>query len=150
MTTLIRGTAGLRARAGTHLGTSGAQRITQQDIDAFADVSGDHQWIHVDVERAAAGPFGATIVHGLLTLALAATLAPQVFRVEGITSALNYGYDRIRFPAPLLVDTPVTLAVELQQCTDVPGGVQVCYRFAMQGDAPKPACVADLLVRYFD
>jgi acyl dehydratase len=151
MATIIDGTDGLRARAGQQLGRSAAEPISQETVDAFADVSGDHQWIHVDPERAQDGPFGGTIVHGLLTLARAATLAPQVFSVQGTKSALNYGFDKIRFPAPLRVGSPVALSVEILRCDDVAGGVQVTYRFTMQGDgAPKPACVADMLVRYLE
>jgi acyl dehydratase len=147
---IIDGTDGLRALAGQHLGQSGAEAISQETVNAFADVSGDHQWIHVDPERAQAGPFGGTIVHGLLTLARAATLAPQVFTVQGTKSALNYGFDKVRYPSPLRVGTPVVLSVEILRCDDVTGGVQVTYRFTMQGEgAPKPVCVADMLVRYF-
>jgi acyl dehydratase len=148
---IIDGTDGLRALAGQELGRSAAEAISQETVDAFADVSGDHQWIHVDPQRAQDGPFGGTIVHGLLTLARAATLAPQVFTVRGTTSALNYGFDRVRFPSPLRVGAPVALSVEILDCADVTGGVQVTYRFTMQGDgAPKPACVADQLVRYLE
>jgi acyl dehydratase len=149
MTTVLRGTDDLRRHVGEHLGHSRYIAISQDEVNQFADLSGDHQWIHVDTERAKAGPFGGTIVHGNLTLSKAATLAQEVFRVEGMKHAVNYGYDRIRFPSPLPVGTRIRLGADLVECTDVGGGLQVAFRLTVEPDGgPKPACVADLLVRY--
>jgi acyl dehydratase len=149
MTTVLRGEEDLRRHVGKHLGDSRYIAITQEEVNRFADLSGDHQWIHVDEERARTGPFGGTIVHGNLTLSKAATLASEVFRVEGMRHAVNYGYDRIRFPSPLAVGARVRLGADLVECTEVGGGLQAAFRFTLQAEGgDKPVCVADLLIRY--
>lgn len=149
MTTVLRGEEDLRRHAGKHLGDSRYIVISQEEVNCFADLSGDHQWIHVDEERARNGPFGGTIVHGNLTLSKAATLASEVFRVEGMKHAVNYGYDRIRFPSPLRVGMPVRLSAEILECRDAGSGLQVAFRFTVQPEAgQRPVCVADLLIRY--
>ncbi|WBB61234.1 MaoC family dehydratase [Streptomyces sp. WMMC500] len=146
---VLNGIDELRAAVGDHLGYSGYRTVTQADIDAFAALTGDHQWIHVDQERAASGPFGTTIAHGLLTLALGPRLVGDVYRIEGTRMGVNYGYDRIRFPAPVPVDSKVRVGAVLEAVEDVPGGVQVRMAFTWEiegGD--KPACVAAMLLRY--
>ena len=108
-----RGTA--RQAVGTHLGWSDWHTVTQQQIDTFADATGDHQWIHVDPEKAAAGPFGGTVAHGFLTLSLVPMLVWQVYRVEGVRMGVNYGANKLRFPSPVPVDSKVRAGVELSR-----------------------------------
>jgi acyl dehydratase len=138
----------VRAAVGEHLGYSDYQVITQQDIDAFAELTGDDQWIHVDPERAASGPFGATIAHGLLTLSIGPRHARTIYRIDGLAMTVNYGYDRIRFPSIVPVNSKVRLEATINAVTDVPGGAQIGITFAweVQGQ-PKPACVAEMLLR---
>jgi acyl dehydratase len=100
MATIIDGIDGLKANVGEHLGYSGWVEITQDQVNRFADATGDHQWIHVDVERAKAGPFGAPIAHGYLTLSLGPALLPEIVQVQGISMGVNYGANKVRFPAP--------------------------------------------------
>ena len=140
----------LRAMVGDELGVSEAYEVTQERIDAFAEASGDHQWIHVDPDRARETPFGGTIAHGLLTLTLGPQLGAQIFVVEGIAFALNYGYARVRFPAPVPVGSMLRMRATLVAVEDVAGGVQFTVRqtFEVEG-GEKPVCVADLLVRAF-
>jgi acyl dehydratase len=138
----------IRTAVGEHLGYSEYQVITQADIDAFAALTGDNQWIHVDPERAHDGPFGGTIAHGLLTLSLGPRHAKTIYRIDGMAMSVNYGYDKIRFPSPVLVDSKVRLGATLSSVTEVPGGAQVCITFVwdVEGQA-KPACVAEMLIR---
>ncbi len=134
-----------------HLGYSRYIDITQDRIDLFADATGDHQWIHVDPERAAAGPFGATIAHGYLTLSLGPELLHDVLSWENIRMGVNYGLNKVRFPAPVPVGSRVRLGAVLLGSEAVAGdGVQVRLEltFEIEG-ASKPACVAELLLRYF-
>ncbi len=138
----------LSAAAGTDFGVSGWHLVTQQQIDAFANATGDHQWIHVDAERAAAGPFGTTIAHGFLTLALIPMLAREIYEVRGIRLAINYGANRVRFPAPLPGNTRVRARARLESVDEVPGGIQVVTHVGVDvEDASKPCCVADLVSR---
>jgi len=138
----------IRAAVGEHLGYSDYQALTQADIDAFAALTGDDQWIHTDPGRAAAGPFGGTIAHGLLTLSLGPRHAKSIYRIDGMTMSVNYGYDKIRFPAPVPVNAKVRVGATLSSVTDVPGGAQVGITFVWEvaGQA-KPACVAEILIR---
>jgi acyl dehydratase len=146
---VLDGADAVRAAVGEHLGYSGYRKVTQADIDTFAGLSGDHQWIHVDVERAAQGPFGGTIAHGLLTLSLGPALAHEIYRIEGMKMGVNYGYDRIRFPAPVPVNSEVRLGAEIAGVEDLPGGLQLKLRFTWEIEGgSKPACVADMLLRY--
>ncbi|MTD15983.1 MaoC family dehydratase [Nakamurella sp. YIM 132087] len=141
----------LFARVGTELGTSDWISITQQDVNTFADLTGDHQWIHVDVERATASRFGGTIVHGYLTLSMVSQLQLSMFDIQGFGYGLNYGLDRVRFPSPLPTGSRVRLTVELTEVTDVPGdGVQILLTntFHREG-GDKPVCVAQSLIRYY-
>jgi acyl dehydratase len=139
----------VRAAAGMDLGVSGWQVVTQQQIDAFADATGDHQWIHTDVERAAAGPFGTTIAHGFLTLSLTPALLHDIYEVRGVGMAINYGANRVRFPAPLPSGSRVRARARLESVDDVAGGVQVVTHVEVERDGgDKPCCVADLVSRF--
>jgi acyl dehydratase len=141
----------LEAHVGEELGPSDWMTVEQAMIDKFADATGDHQWIHVDVERAKReSPFGGPIAHGYLTLSLGPVLVPQVVRVEGIKMAVNYGCDKVRFPSPVPVGGKVRVGVELLDVSDIEGGVQVKERFTFEVEgAEKPACVAENLFRYY-
>ncbi|MGH3938591.1 MAG: MaoC family dehydratase [Pseudonocardiaceae bacterium] len=138
----------LRAAAGEQLGVSDWMTIDQQRIKAFADATDDHQWIHVDLQRAAAGPFGGTIAHGFLTLSLLPRLVGQVYRIQGVSMAVNYGLNKVRFPAPVPVDSTVRAQVELAEATDVAGGLQLVVRVTLQIEGQvKPGCVAEWVTR---
>ena len=146
----INGIDDLKAKVGEELGVSGWYAVTQARVDAFADASGDHQWIHVDPERAKATPFGGTIAHGLLTLSLGPQLSAEVFTIENVAFALNYGFGRVRFPAPVPVGARLRMRATLAAVDDVQGGVQitVAQTFEVEG-AAKPVCVAESLVRVY-
>jgi acyl dehydratase len=123
--------------------------IEQSRVDQFADATGDHQWIHVDQERAKSGPFGATIAHGYLTLSLASYFAPQLIAVDGISMAINYGVDKVRFPAPVLVGSRLHARAEIAEVTPIEGGFQVKTKLTIETEgASKPACVIESLSRY--
>lgn len=140
----------LGSLVGQRLGVSHWDTVTQERINLFADATGDRQWIHVDPERAAAGPFGMTIAHGYLTLSLATVLLWDVLEVSGVSQVINYGIDKARFPAPVPVGSRVRLAVDLVAVEEVTGGVQTTFglTFEVEGLA-KPACVAQILFRYY-
>ncbi|RAY16260.1 dehydratase [Actinomadura craniellae] len=146
---VLNGVDEVRAAVGEHLGYSDYRPVTQRDIDDFARLTGDDQWIHVDVERAGAGPFGGTIAHGLLTLSLGPRLVRSIYRIEGMKMGVNYGYDKIRFPSPVPSGAQVRVGATLKECLDVRGGLQVKLEFVweIEGGA-KPACVAEMLLRY--
>lgn len=148
MTTLEFST--LADHVGEHLGFSDYHQVTQDQVNLFADATGDHQWIHIDVERAKAGPFGAPIAHGYLTLSLAPVLLAQVLRVDGVAMGVNYGANKVRFPAPVPVGSNVRIGAKLMGVEDVSGGKQVTIEatFEVEG-ASKPSCVAELLFRYY-
>ncbi|GGZ41431.1 MaoC family dehydratase [Streptomyces inusitatus] len=140
----------LRAGVGEPLGHSDWLEIDQRRIDLFAEATGDHQWIHVDPVRAAAGPFGATIAHGYLTLSLLPVLVPQVMRVEGARMGLNYGTGKVRFPAPVPVGSRLRATAELREVTAAAGGVQVTALVTVEREGgEKPVCVAESLSRYY-
>jgi acyl dehydratase len=146
---VLNGVDEVRAAVGQHLGFSDYQVVDQRDVDAFAVLTGDDQWIHVDVERARQGPFGGTIAHGLLTLSLGPKLARSVYRIDGMKMGVNYGYGKIRFPAPVLVGSGVRLGVTLAAVSEVPSGLQVTMNFVWEIEGgTKPACVAEMLLRY--
>lgn len=153
MTTVIDGLDELKARAteGADLGHSAWMEITQDRINAFADATNDHQWIHVDTERAAAGPFGTTIAHGYLTLSLVIPLMAELIAVSGVSMGINYGLNRVRFPAPVPVGSRIRLGAKLASAEDVGGGaVQVTMDMAMEIEGgAKPACVAQGVYRYY-
>jgi acyl dehydratase len=143
--------AGLAAHVGSHLGFTEWRELTQARVDAFADVTEDHNYIHVDPERAAAGPFGGTVAHGYLTLSLLAPLIAELLRVDGAGTAVNYGLDRLRFPAPLPVGSRFRAGVEVLEATGIPGGVHVKVRATVEADgSEKPSLVADVLFRYYE
>jgi acyl dehydratase len=151
MATTIKGLDDLRAKAGEHLGYSDWQELTQEQVNLFADSTGDHQWIHVDVERAKQGPFGGPIAHGYLTLSLVPALMGQIVTIEGMSMGLNYGCNKVRFPSPLPVGAKLRLGAALQNVEEVAGGVQaiIGVTIEVQGQ-DKPACVADVVYRYYD
>jgi len=135
---------------GTHIGYSEWETITQQRVDLFADATDDHQWIHVDPERAKDGPFGGPIAHGYLTLSLAPVLLNRVLTVDKMTLGINYGCNKVRFPSPVPVGSNLRMGVTVADVEDVSGGVQVTFDLAFEvKDAPKPACVAQVVYRYF-
>ncbi|MEW2221902.1 MaoC family dehydratase [Streptomyces sp. NPDC006990] len=141
----------LRAAVGQELGVSDWLEVDQKRIDLFADATGDHQWIHVDPERAAAGPFGSTIAHGYLTLSLLPALVPQILRVEGVRMGVNYGTDKVRFPAPVPVGSRLRARATLADVSETPdGGVQVAAQVTVEREGgDKPVCVAVSLSRYY-
>jgi acyl dehydratase len=139
----------LHARAGSELGVSAWHRVTQAQIDAFAQLTGDDQWIHVDPARAAVSPFGTTIAHGLFTLALGPKFHYSIVSVQLAGFGLNYGYDRVRFPAPLPAETRVRMRLTLRDVATVPNGLQIGFLQTFEGEGmPKPVCVAEILSRY--
>jgi acyl dehydratase len=147
---LINGIDDLRALAGQELGTSDWLEITQEQVDLFAQATGDHQWIHVDPERATNSPFGGTIAHGYLTISLAPVLLRQIVDVQGVTMALNYGIDKLRFPSPVPVGSKVRMSARLASVEDVAGGVQATTTVTIEIDGQaKPGCVADVVYRYY-
>jgi acyl dehydratase len=146
----INGIDDLKARVGEELGVSDWHQVTQSEIDAFAEATDDHQFIHVDPERAKETPFGSTIAHGLYTLSLGPKFSYAMFSVDDIAFGLNYGYGKIRFPAPVPVDSRVRMRAELLAVDDIPGGVQfkVKQTFEIEG-GEKPVCVAESLARVY-
>ena len=136
------------AAKGEVLGTSEWHTITQEQVNQFADATGDHQWIHVDVERTAEGPFGGPIAHGFLTLSMLPALNAQIYRFEGVRMGINYGLNKVRFPNPVLVGSRVRLHAQLTDVTEVSGGLQLTITATMEIEgADKPACVAESLAR---
>ena len=146
----ISGLEELRRAEGDELGTSGWHEVTQSAINDFADVTGDHQWIHVDIERAKETPFGGTIAHGYYTLSLAPMLMEQTFALEGFAFAVNYGLNRVRFPAPLPVGSRVRMHAKLKDLEDIPGGAQMTVEVTFEREGgDKPVCVAETLARVY-
>lgn len=148
----IAGLAGLREREGTKLGVSDWVDVKQENVTAFARMTGDEQWIHVDEEKAKDGPFGVTVQHGFLTLGMLTGLLWSVCTVSGFNLILNYGLNKVRFPAPLKVGARTRVHVELPEVTELDGGgVQAVYRATYEVEnEPKPCCVADWVVRYYN
>jgi acyl dehydratase len=139
----------LQQRAGTHLGTSGWYTITQERVNQFAEATDDRQWIHVDPARAAHGPFGTTIAHGYLTLSLAPMLMSEVFEITDAALILNYGLNKVRFPAPLPVGSRVRTDVQCLTVDEVRGGLQATLSVTFEREGhTKPVCVAEVLFRY--
>ncbi len=140
----------LPSLVGTHLGYSDYRGVTQEQVNLFANATGDHQWIHVDPERAAAGPFGHTIAHGYLTLSLIPVLLASLWRVEGAAMGINYGANRVRFTSPVPVGAEVRAGATLTSLEEVPGGVQLALDVTVEiRGADKPACVAQILTRLY-
>jgi len=146
----INGIEDLKGRVGQELGVSDWHEVSQAEIDAFAEATDDHQFIHVDPERAKQTPFGSTIAHGLYTLSLGPKFSYEMFSVDNVAFGINYGYERIRFPAPVPVDSKVRMRAELLSVDDIPGGVQfkVKQTYELEG-GEKPACVAEALARVY-
>jgi acyl dehydratase len=137
----------LEAAAGEQIGTSEWVTIDQRRVNQFADATGDHQWIHVDVERAKAGPFGGTIAHGYLTLALIPWLGSQVFKLATPGAKLNYGINKVRFPTPLRVGSRIRIHVTIANVADLPTGKQLTVKHSIEIEGQeKPACVAETVV----
>ena len=132
---------------GTQLGETEWLEITQEQVDQFAKATGDHQWIHVDVDRAAKGPYGGTIAHGYLTLSLIARFGEELFSVEGVTAKLNYGVNKVRFPSPVPVGGRVRAGASIAGAQETPAGVQVSLQWVIELEgSTKPACVAETVV----
>ena len=149
--TIVDGADGLRALVGQFLGYSDWVEIDQERVNRFADATGDHQWIHVDPDRAGReSPFGATIAHGYLTLSLGPALLPTVVRIDGFDYGVNYGCNRVRFTAPVRVGSRLRLGVTLVSVEDIPNGVQICQKlqFEVEG-SDRPACVAEVVGRRY-
>ena len=151
MTITVNGLDELSALAGTDLGRTGWVEVTQERVDTFADGTGDDQWIHVDTERAAAGPFGGTIAHGYLTLSMVIPLFAELLQVGGVSMGINYGLNKVRFPAPVPVGSKIRLAARLAAAEPAgAGAVQVTADFTIEVEGgAKPACVAQALYRYY-
>jgi acyl dehydratase len=142
--------AGLREAVGTNLGQTGWQEMDQERVNQFADATGDHQFIHVDVERAKQTPFGGTIAHGYLTLSLMAPVMQELMSVTDAAMGINYGLDRVRFPAPLPVGAQWRGTGEIKEVSEVAGGLQVKVLGTIEvKGAEKPACVAECIVRLY-
>lgn len=140
----------LLAAVGEELGTSDWLKIDQRRIDLFAEATGDRQWIHVDPERAAEGPFGTTIAHGYLTLSLLPALVPQLVRVEGARMGVNYGVNKVRFPAPVPVGSRLRASATISGVTEVTDGVQVAIVVTVEREGgEKPVCVAESISRFY-
>ncbi|MGA1156067.1 MAG: MaoC family dehydratase [Ilumatobacteraceae bacterium] len=147
--TTLNGPDDVRANVGKHLGYSEWITVDQDRVNLFADATGDHQWIHVDVERATSGPFGAPIAHGYLTLSLSNYFLPQIVEVQGFSAGVNYGVDKVRFPSPVKVGSRVRAGAELAAVSDVTGGLQTTIVITIEVEgSPKPACVIDSLSRW--
>lgn len=150
MATVFETPTELKAAVGKHLGYSDWLEISQDRIDRFADATGDHQWIHVDPERAKQGPFGATIAHGYLTQSLVNHFLPQIIEVRGISMGINYGADRLRFPAPVPVNSRIRGGAELLEVQEVKGTIQAKIRVTIEiQGSERPACVIDTISRYY-
>ncbi|MFQ3201233.1 MAG: acyl dehydratase [Zhongshania sp.] len=150
MSTVFKQPQELFSAVGAELGASDWLELDQQRINLFADATGDHQWIHVDPERAVDGPFGKCIAHGYLTLSLVNLFLPQIVDVQGISMGVNVGCDRIRFPAPVPVGSRVRGSGELISVEEIKGGVQAVVRVTVEIEgSDKPGCVADTISRFF-
>ncbi len=148
---VVTGIEGLRACLGADLGVSDWLTIEQSVVNLFAKVTRDEQWIHVDPTRAKNGPYGATIAHGFLTLSLSCRMLRHIVVVEGFDTVINYGLNKVRFPAPLLIGSRVRMHARVIGVRDVAGGVEVIYHVEYETEGhPKPPCVADLVFRYYD
>ncbi|MFF5965440.1 MaoC family dehydratase [Streptomyces collinus] len=150
MSLTVNGLDELKKLAGSDLGTSEWIEVTQERINTFADATGDHQWIHVDPERAKDGPFGAPIAHGYLTLSLFIPLFTELLDVQGVTTKVNYGLNKVRFPSPVKVGSRIRLTAKLAEVEEVPGGVQITVEGAIEIEgATKPAAVLQSLSRFY-
>lgn len=150
MTVEINGVAELKEHIGKHLGYSGWFKVTQDQIDKFAQATGDHQWIHVDPEAAKSGPFGTTIAHGYLVLSLIPRLLPEILSVNQTGIAVNYGANKIRFPAPVPSNSNIRLGATITEVEEFQGGIQLTVEAMIETEnSSKPSLVAQLLYRYY-
>lgn len=150
MTTVLNGIDDLKAKVGEHLGFSPYLEITQEQVNLFADATGDHQWIHVDAERAAQGPFGRTIAHGFLTLSLLPRMAASALHIDDVHMGINYGLNRVRFPAPVPVDSRLRGHFKLLAYEPIAGGAQLTMEVTMEREGgDRPVCVAESVSRRF-
>ncbi|MPY60899.1 MaoC family dehydratase [Streptomyces spongiae] len=150
MSITVNGIDELKKLAGSDLGASEWIEVTQERINTFADATGDHQWIHVDPEKAKEGPFGAPIAHGYLTLSLFIPLFTELLDVEGVSTKVNYGLNKVRFPSPVKVGSKIRLVAKLASVEDVPGGVQITVDGAIEIEGgAKPAAVLQSLSRFY-
>lgn len=150
MSITVNGIDELKKLAGSDLGTSEWIEVTQERINTFADATGDHQWIHVDPEKAAEGPFGAPIAHGYLTLSLFIPLFTELLDVQGVATKVNYGLNKVRFPSPVKVGSKIRLVGRLADVEEVAGGVQITVDGTIEIEgAPKPAAVLQSLSRFY-
>src|SRR4051794_22020956 len=147
--TVLDGPQAVLDATGTHLGYSDWLEVTQARVDQFAEATGDHQWIHVDPVRAKDGPFGGTIAHGYLTMSLSNYFLPLIYDVQGFDLGINYGANKVRFPAPVPVGARIRGRAELLTAEEIPGGVQtvVTITIEIEGSA-KPACIIEAVSRY--
>ncbi|MGW1957274.1 MaoC family dehydratase [Streptomyces sp. NPDC001920] len=149
MSITVNGLDELKKLAGSDLGTSEWIEVTQERVNTFADATGDHQWIHVDPRKAAEGPFGAPIAHGYLTLSLFIPLFSELLDVRGVTTKVNYGLNKVRFPAPVVVGSRIRLVARLAEVEEVAGGVQITVDGTMEIEGgTKPAAVLQSLSRF--
>jgi acyl dehydratase len=140
----------VKGAVGEHLGFSEWRTVSQEQVNAFADATGDHQWIHVDPEAAAHGPFGTTIAHGFLMLSLLPVLTTEVYRVDGVRMGINYGLNRVRFPAPLPTGSAIRAGVRVLSVEDIPGGIHLVTEVTIEREGgEKPCCVAEAVVRLY-
>ena len=151
MSTVVNGLEGITALAGADLGRTGWMEVTQERVNTFADATGDHQWIHVDTARAAAGPFGGTIAHGYLTLSMVIPLFAELLQVTGTSMGINYGLNKVRFPAPVPVGSKIRLTATLVDIEEVKGGaVQLVVGGVVEREgSDKPVCVLESLTRLY-
>jgi acyl dehydratase len=151
VTTNVAGVAELTALTGRHLGYSEWREVTQEQINTFADATDDHQWIHVDAERAAAGPFGTTIAHGFLTLSLLVPMWSEILHFEGVRLGINYGLNKVRFPSPVPVGSRVRAGATLVSVETVAdGSLQIVVDFVIEREgSEKPCCIAQGLYRFY-
>ncbi|MFV9634958.1 MaoC family dehydratase [Mycobacterium neumannii] len=145
------GIAAFEEHVGEHLGYSEWRQVTQKEIDLFAEATGDHQWIHVDPEKAAKGPYGKTIAHGYLTLSLVPVLVQQIYMVTGLSMQVNYGVDKLRFPAPVPVDSRIRGGAELIKVDRTSNGARATVRVTVEVEgSERPACVVDTIAAMVD
>ena len=151
MVTTATGIDGIKALAGQELGRSDWVLIDQERVDRFADATDDHQWIHVDPERAKTGPFGGAIAHGYLTLSLVPYFLPLMWQVDGFAMGVNYGAEKVRFPSPVPVGSKVRCGAVVDAVEPIPGGASVTLTATIEVvGAPKPSCVAQVVYRYYE
>ena len=149
--TVLDGITAVRGAVGRHLGYSDWMEVTQERVNQFADATGDHQWIHVDPERAKDGPFGAPIAHGYLTMSLSNCFLPEILEVQGISMGLNYGVNKVRFPSPVTVGSRLRAGAQMVSAEEIPGGVQTVIVITIEREGgDKPACVIEAVSRWLE